>query len=108
MSDNMRITRSRGGGRAIPRMSSRNRPPTQRGQSAPTTPRTPSPDRTRRSTSRNSVGTPSSRQIQLDDDEQTEREMEPDTPENVNQPGEGTTLSPVLGEQQREQEQLNE
>ena len=46
---NMRITRSRGGGIG---MTPRDRPPTPRASGAASMPRTPSPNRTRRSASR--------------------------------------------------------
>jgi hypothetical protein len=115
MSNNMRVTRSRGGGTRTPRLTLRNRPPTPRGQGTSTAPRTPSPSRTRRSLSRNSIGsassrcstgTSSSRPTQLNNKENINQEEQLVDSENTNQPGEAEqpTLQPE-GEQLREENQ---
>jgi hypothetical protein len=110
MSTNMRVTRSRGGGTGAQRPTLRNRPPTPRGQGTSAVFRTPSPRRTRRSSSRNSTGSVSSRHStrtssstnqpirtsQQDSEENINQTEQPLGPENIGQPGEVEQLTSQL------------
>jgi hypothetical protein len=75
----MRITRSRGGGMGRTPRSSRNRPPTPRASGATTVLRIPSPNRARRSVSRESTTALPTRDEQVDDETPPSQENQPDT-----------------------------
>jgi hypothetical protein len=75
MDSNMRITRSRGGGMG---RTPRDRPPTPRTSGATSVPRTPSPNRARRSASRESTTALPNRDEQMDGGTQPNQENQPD------------------------------
>jgi len=102
----MRVTRSRGGGlRATPRAGARNRPPTPRGPAATARFRTPSPNRTRRSASRDSANSSPSESIQANENAQNSQQVQqPVVIDNTNQPeASAPPIQPTLSQDEQQQ-----